>query len=168
MPAIRIVLLCLMIKNVCVGIFTDIGKACEQVIYHFKQCNAVFLEANYDEGMLSAGSYPFFLKRRISGGKGHLSNTEALELFCTHRSEKLSHLILSHLSKNNNDPQLVEQIFMRYADKIKIVVASRYNETEVFYIANSPEKAKEIYYLKEAVQLKYVLISPNFKHRMFK
>ena len=139
--------------DTCIGIFTDIGKACEQVIYHFKQCHAVFLEANYDDAMLAAGNYPFFLKRRISGGKGHLSNTEALELFCTHRSEKLSHLILSHLSKNNNDPQLVEQIFMRYADKIKIVVASRYSETEVFHITHSPVKAKEIFYLKEAVQL---------------
>ena len=49
MPAIRIVLLYHDDENVCVGIFTDIGKACEQVIYHFKQCNAVFLEANYDD-----------------------------------------------------------------------------------------------------------------------
>ena len=73
-------------NDVCVGVFTDVGKACEQVIYHFKRCNAVFLEANYDNEMLQSGNYPYFLKRRISGGNGHLSNIEALELFaCTGR-----------------------------------------------------------------------------------
>lgn len=124
-------------NNIRVGVFTDIGIACEEVVYHFKQCHAVFLEANYDETMLTTGSYPFHLKKRISGGNGHLSNTQALQLFITHRSSFLSHLILSHLSKNNNDPQLVEALFKTYAGTTEIVVASRYEETKVFEISNS-------------------------------
>jgi len=139
--------------GVCIGIFTDIGKACEQVVYHFRQCNAVFLEANYDEEMLAAGSYPFHLKRRISGGNGHLSNAAALELFCAHRHNRLTHLILSHLSKNNNRPELVEQVFMQHAGQTKIIVASRYHETEVYHIHQTAVTTEQIIYQHNAVQL---------------
>ncbi len=121
-------------EGVCIGVFTDIGKACEQVVYHFKQCNAIFLESNYDEAMLATGNYPYFLKRRITGDNGHLSNTDALKLFCTHKTEKLTHLILSHLSKNNNSPEVVEHTFMPHAGATKIVVASRFCETELYTI----------------------------------
>ncbi len=140
--------------DVCIGIFTDIGKVCEQVIYHFKQCNAVFLETNYDEEMLAAGSYPYFLKRRISGGNGHLSNTDALELFCKHKSSRLTHLILSHLSKNNNKPELVEKIFMQYCGETKIIIAGRYAETQVFHIQQTPAPVtKNFFYVHDVVQL---------------
>lgn len=141
-------------NDVCIGIFTDIGKACQQVIYHFRQCNAAFLEANYDAEMLAAGRYPIFLKRRISSGNGHLSNTAALELFCSHRSGRLTHLILSHLSANNNCPELVEKIFNQHASETKIIVASRYHETEVYCIQPSQlTDAEKIYYTQTAVQL---------------
>jgi phosphoribosyl 1,2-cyclic phosphodiesterase len=117
-----------------VGIFTDIGIACEQVIYHFKQCNAAFLEANYDEQMLAEGRYPYYLKKRISSDKGHLSNTAALHLFTAHKPSCMSHLILSHLSKNNNCPELVQQLFNQDAGTTEIIVASRYEETRVYKI----------------------------------
>ena len=119
---------------VTVGIFTDIGRCCETVIHHFKQCNAAFLEANFDMGMLINGSYPHHLKKRISGGNGHLSNTDALNLFNTHRPSFMSHLVLSHLSKNNNNPGLVEQLFNQYAGTTKIIIASRYEETKVYEV----------------------------------
>ena len=121
--------------EVNIGVFTDIGAACEQVIAHFKLCHAAFLEANYDETMLDGGRYPYFLKNRIKGGKGHLSNAQALQLFINHRPAHLSHLLLSHLSKDNNDPALVHQLFSRHAGGVQIVVASRYEETPVFYVA---------------------------------
>ncbi len=128
-----------------VGVFTDIGNSCEHVVSHFKQCHAVFLESNYCEDMLAKGSYPFYLKKRISGGNGHLSNKQALELFTQHRTKWLSHLILSHLSKNNNNPELVEQLFTKQAAGTKIIIASRYHETEVYCIeqdmrSNAPAK----------------------------
>jgi phosphoribosyl 1,2-cyclic phosphodiesterase len=121
-------------EKVAVGIFTDIGKACKNVIHYFKQCHAAFLEANYDEEMLQRGNYPFHLKKRISGGMGHLSNHEALDIFIHHRPPFMSHLLLSHLSKNNNSPELVQKIFDAHADSVQIIVASRYNETSVFRI----------------------------------
>jgi phosphoribosyl 1,2-cyclic phosphodiesterase len=121
-------------NDVNIGIFTDIGLPCIQVKKYFGQCHAAFLEANYCADMLSKGSYPAFLKQRISGNDGHLSNTQALELFCTHRGPQLSQLILSHLSKNNNSPELVEKIFAEEAGNIHITVASRYAATPVFCI----------------------------------
>ncbi|MEA3425462.1 MAG: MBL fold metallo-hydrolase [Bacteroidota bacterium] len=121
-------------REVNVGIFTDLGFACEQLIHHFKQCHAAFLEANYDVNMLEKGNYPYHLKKRISGGQGHLSNEQALQLFLQHRPAHMSHLVLAHLSKNNNHPKLVEDLFQQHAGNTRIVVASRYQETEVYHI----------------------------------
>ncbi len=117
-----------------VGVFTDIGAACEQLTFHFKQCHAAFLEANYDDELLQKSAYPYFLKKRISGGRGHLSNQQALELFTTHKPAFMSHLLLSHLSKDNNCPQLVANLFTQHAKGTEIIVASRYEETKVYTI----------------------------------
>jgi phosphoribosyl 1,2-cyclic phosphodiesterase len=127
-------------NNVHVGVFTDIGIPCENVIHHFKQCHAAFLETNYDEKMLEEGSYPYHLKQRIRSDKGHLSNRQALELFLAHRPANMSHLVLSHLSENNNCPGVVEQLFIPHAKKTKIVVASRYEESGVYKISGAIER----------------------------
>jgi phosphoribosyl 1,2-cyclic phosphodiesterase len=120
--------------DINIGVLTDIGNACQHVINYFKRCHAVFLEANYCEDMLANGSYPEFLKKRISGDNGHLSNAQALDLFVKHKGKQLTHLILSHLSKNNNSMKMVETIFSEKAGNIKVIVASRYKETAVFCI----------------------------------
>ncbi|WP_224999040.1 MBL fold metallo-hydrolase [Cesiribacter sp. SM1] len=117
-----------------VGIFTDIGAPCENLIHHFRQCHAAFLEANYDDAMLDQGHYPYFLKNRIRGGHGHLSNKQALALFTAYKPHYMSHLLLSHLSKDNNCPQLVKEIFTEHAGDTEIVVASRFEETPVFTV----------------------------------
>lgn len=121
-------------NNICVGVFTDIGRPCKQLIKYFKQCHAAFLEANYDEEMLDKGNYPIYLKNRIRGGMGHLSNRQALDLFEEHKSAFMSHLLLSHLSKNNNSPELVHDLFNARAKNVNVIVASRYEETEVYDI----------------------------------
>lgn len=118
-----------------IGVFTDIGIPCDQLTSHFRQCHAAFLETNYDETMLEQGRYPYFLKNRIRGGKGHLSNTQALELFKAHRPPFMSHLLLSHLSKDNNSPELVQEMFTQHANGTEIVVASRFAETPVYRVS---------------------------------
>ncbi|MCX6305798.1 MAG: MBL fold metallo-hydrolase [Bacteroidetes bacterium] len=123
-------------NGVTVGIFTDIGIVCEHVAQHLSQCHAAFLEANYDEQMLENGGYPYYLKQRIRGMEGHLSNTQALDLFTTHRPQHMQLLVLSHLSAENNHPGLVHELFSRHANGIKIAVASRHVETEVFCVVN--------------------------------
>jgi phosphoribosyl 1,2-cyclic phosphodiesterase len=121
-------------NGITAGVFTDIGITCEHVTRHLSHCHAAFLESNYDEKMLEEGSYPNYLKKRIRGDYGHLSNRQALELFTNFRSPFMSLLILSHLSAHNNSPQLVEELFTRHAYGIRIVVASRYQESELFTI----------------------------------
>jgi phosphoribosyl 1,2-cyclic phosphodiesterase len=117
-----------------VGVFTDIGHVCDNVIFHFKQCHAAFLEANYDDEMLENGPYPFHLKNRIRGDKGHLSNLQALELFTNHRHEALSHLLLSHLSKENNNPEMAQSLFQKNTVNTEIFIASRHEPTPVLFI----------------------------------
>lgn len=124
--------------TVKVGVFTDLGVACDNVIHHFTQCHAAFLEANYDDDMLERGPYPLHLKNRIRGDKGHLSNMQALELFKEHKPSFMSHLFLSHISKENNSPALVEGLFKSEAGDTNIVIASRYRETKVFRIHEQP------------------------------
>jgi len=129
---------------VTIGVFTDIGTPCQQLTHYFKQCHAAFLEANYDDELLDNGGYPYFLKKRITGGLGHLSNKQALELFVTHKPPYLSHLILSHLSKNNNCPELVGNLFRQHANGVHIAVASRDMETVLYEIvgANQQESGR--------------------------
>jgi len=121
-------------STVHVGVITDIGYACKHVIKHFKLCDAVFLESNYCEQMLENGSYPLHLKKRISSKKGHLSNDQALALFLKHKPENLQLLILSHLSQNNNRPEIVNKLFTQHAGGVRVIVASRHKETELFNI----------------------------------
>lgn len=123
--------------NVSVGIFTDIGFACEHVTKHFSQCHAAFLETNYDEDLLANGGYSMFLKDRIRGGKGHLSNKQALELFVRHKPSFMSHLFLSHLSEENNCPSIVEELFARVGGKTEVIVTSRHRETDIYQIQNT-------------------------------
>lgn len=120
--------------SVRVGVFTDIGAPCEHVVRHFGQCHAAFLEANYDEEMLQRGRYPVHLKNRIRGNHGHLSNDQALELFLNHRPPHMSHLFLSHLSRDNNSPKLVRNVFEQIAGHTKIVIASRDRESKLYHI----------------------------------
>lgn len=121
-------------SGITVGVFTDIGTVCEHLIHHFSQCHAAFLEANYDEAMLEEGRYPYFLKRRIRGGKGHLSNLQALELFNSYRAPFLELLVLSHLSQQNNHPQIVTDLFSPHANGTRVAIASRFGESEVFSV----------------------------------
>jgi phosphoribosyl 1,2-cyclic phosphodiesterase len=124
-------------SGVNVGVITDIGFACKQVIKYFSQCQAVFLESNYCEEMLRNGNYPYHLQQRISGDEGHLSNAQALDLFRNYKSDNLQLLILSHLSKNNNKPELVADLFAPHAGETDVIIASRYEASPVFCVAGS-------------------------------
>lgn len=130
-------------QETCVGVMTDIGSNCNNVITYFKQCHAVFLEANYDHSMLMNGHYPAYLKTRISSDKGHLSNDQALELFTKHRASFLSHVFLSHLSKENNDPHTAAAVFEPHRGDTEVLVASRYYETPVFHITVAADQTSK-------------------------
>ncbi|HEY4337527.1 MAG TPA: MBL fold metallo-hydrolase [Puia sp.] len=120
--------------TVRIGVFTDLGVVCDNLIAHFTQCHAAFLETNYDEEMLEKGRYPWSLKQRIRGGQGHLSNRQAVELFAAYRPPFMSHLLLAHLSQDNNRPELAQALFEEQSRGTAITVASRHGESEVYLI----------------------------------
>lgn len=138
-------------NNINVGVFTDTGRMCQDLVRNFNQCHAAFLESNYDEVMLETGGYPQYLKDRIRKGFGHLSNKEALQLFLNHRPPFMSHLILSHLSANNNKPEIVADLFNRVAGKTAIIIASRKKETLLYQIdgAQSVQNKKPLTPIQE-------------------
>ena len=138
-------------NEITVGVFTDIGKPCDNLISYFKQCNAAFLEANYDDDMMANGRYPSFLKERISGGVGHLSNAQALDLFVKHKPSFMSHLLLAHLSKENNDVDLVQQMFEVVDENVCVKVASRYEEMELINLTDEEPNQKMVQYKKRKI-----------------
>jgi len=140
-------------ESVNVGIFTDIGISCENVIGHFERCHAAFLEANYDEDMLETGSYPLPLKNRIRDGKGHLSNMQALQLFLNHKPVFMTHLFLSHVSQHNNSPKIVKELFSKIAGHTEVIIASRKKETPLYHIRNLPGHAFKTWGLAQEQQL---------------
>jgi len=123
-------------KGIKIGVITDIGMACENVACFFGQCQGVFLEANYDDVLLENGNYPVYLKNRVKSDVGHLSNAQAYELFQNHRSSTLQHLVLSHISKDNNTPRHAISLFEHDdCTRINIIVASRYEPTPLLKIS---------------------------------
>jgi len=89
-----------------VGIATDMGKYSGYTIEHLEHLDALLLEANHDVNMLQVGSYPYYLKRRILGDRGHLSNENAGRLLSRLLHERLKAVFLGHLSLENNYDKL--------------------------------------------------------------
>lgn len=87
-----------------IGIATDLGVATNLVKTHLQQSNLLYLESNHDPRMLINGSYPWHLKQRIKSRTGHLSNQEARDLVAEMRHQDLGHVVLAHLSEENNCP----------------------------------------------------------------
>lgn len=89
-----------------VAVATDLGIYDEYTVEKLQNLDAVLLEANHDIHMLEVGSYPYYLKRRVMGDKGHLSNELSGRLLCDILHDNLKHIVLGHLSKENNYAKL--------------------------------------------------------------
>ena len=85
-----------------VGIATDMGVYDDYIVENLKGLDALLLEANHDVNMLQVGKYPYYLKRRILGDKGHLSNETAGQLLCQLLHDNMKQILLGHLSRENN------------------------------------------------------------------
>jgi phosphoribosyl 1,2-cyclic phosphodiesterase len=120
--------------GVNVGVMTDIGAACDNVTQHIGACQAIFLESNYDEEMLWSGNYPWHLKNRVASDVGHLSNKQAVELLEHYGSDDLEVVFLSHLSADNNLPELALNAFNGMQKKFNVKLTNRYAPAEVFQL----------------------------------
>jgi len=112
--------------KVQLGILTDLGHFTPHVVSSYSKCDALLLECNYDDDMLLDGPYPRFLKDRVSGMFGHLSNRQAADLLLALDLSRLKTLMIGHISAKNNDVSLIkaaieplcgEDIVLSFADQ---------------------------------------------------
>jgi len=112
--------------KVQLGILTDLGHFTPHVVSSYSKCDALLLECNYDDDMLLDGPYPRFLKDRVSGMYGHLSNRQAADLLLALDLSRLKTLVIGHISAKNNDVSLIkaaieplcgEDIVLSFADQ---------------------------------------------------
>ena len=115
---------------------TDLGCFDDYTVDNLSELDALLLEANHDLRMLQSGPYPYSLKRRIWGEKGHLSNEDSGRLLSKVATKKLKTVILGHLSNENNYPDLAFEVVRQMynmsdnqADNIKLIVANRHECT---------------------------------------
>lgn len=120
------------------SIATDIGHMTSEVVQNLTNSSFILLESNYDSNVLKCSSYPYLLKQRISGPNGHLSNDDAGKTISYLVNHGLNTVMLGHLSKENNFPELayktvIEQLIENhiYNDSFKLTVADRYNVSPI-------------------------------------
>jgi len=89
-----------------VGIATDLGKYDDYIVSKLEESEVLLIEANHDVNMLMVGKYPYYLKQRILGDRGHLSNDTSADLISKLIHPRLQSIILAHLSKENNYAEL--------------------------------------------------------------
>lgn len=115
-------------------LITDIGCITDKIREYACKANHLVIEANYDEYMLQAGRYPYYLKQRIGNGMGHLSNRLSAEFIASIYNEQMQNIWLCHLSQDNNHPELayktVEEVLMQrgvaVGKNVKLEALSRY------------------------------------------
>lgn len=88
------------------GVITDLGFYDDYIVSNLQSMDAVLVEANHDINMLQVGSYPYYLKQRILGNKGHLSNENSGRLLAELLNNNMKGVLLGHLSKENNYAKL--------------------------------------------------------------
>lgn len=125
-----------------ISVVTDLGCYDSYIKEKLKDSNILFIESNHDIEMLKKGSYPLYLKKRILGDKGHLSNEMSGRLITEVLSSNLQYVLLGHLSEENNHPRLAHQsVFAKLAEcntvsisDIKLIVSAREENTEMITI----------------------------------
>lgn len=109
------------------GVLTDLGHVTPHVLAHLAGCHALMLEANHDPDLLAQSTYPDFLKRRVAGAQGHLSNQQATAALGQLNHPRLNTVAAAHLSEHNNRPALVRALFAQELNcaETDVLVSSR-------------------------------------------
>ncbi|MCK9208394.1 MAG: MBL fold metallo-hydrolase [Salinivirgaceae bacterium] len=123
------------IDGLHVAVLTDLGKACQTVKEQLSMCHAAFLECNYDASLLQTGSYPAYLKKRVSSDFGHLSNHQAFELVRSLTDSPLNTLFLSHISAENNRVELAMDMFKPIEKTHRVEPTSRFGASKVIELS---------------------------------
>ena len=120
--------------GVRIGFATDLGRVPRLLLDRFVNLDVVLFESNYDRTMQIRSDRPAYLKRRIMGGAGHLSNEQSFEAVrrIAARS-KLSHIVLLHLSRQCNDPAIISHHYAQHARLRLILFFSRRSWLSIFF-----------------------------------
>lgn len=129
-------------NNKKISIATDVGHITPEIINNLEKSCFLMLESNYDSNILKCSPYPYHLKERISGPYGHLSNTVAGQTISHLLNSGLKSVMLGHLSKENNFPELAYKTVMEELlynknfneNDINLTVATRFNPTPIINI----------------------------------
>jgi phosphoribosyl 1,2-cyclic phosphodiesterase len=117
------------------GIMTDLGHVFRDLSRLIASCDAVLLESNYDPAMLANGPYPRFLKERIKGPRGHISNREAAELLAGAAESRLRWACIGHLSEENNSPDVAMRTHREvHGCAFEVRVAGRHAASDVMRV----------------------------------
>jgi phosphoribosyl 1,2-cyclic phosphodiesterase len=122
--------------GVKIGLVTDLGYIPDSIKFHLRGTNLLILESNHDLEMLKVGPYPWAVKQRVMGRKGHLSNDVVFEFIRGEMDTSTSLLVLGHISEHNNHPELVrlsaQQALAGRELFTRLVIAEPRRQTEVF------------------------------------
>ena len=124
------------------SIATDIGHINEEVMKHLTNSCFLLLEANYEPEVLNCSAYPYLLKQRIKGPNGHLSNLDAGKAISYLADHGLENVMLGHLSKENNFPELayktvVEELIEHHLaeNSLHISIANRFEVSPIIDVS---------------------------------
>lgn len=102
--------------NSRLGVLTDVGQSTPHLIASLTGCDALVLECNYDPEMLANSTYPYFLRQRIGGSHGHLSNDTTTTILAELDKSRLKTIVGAHLSQQNNTPELARDALRKAID----------------------------------------------------
>lgn len=126
-------------KDVKLAVATDMGHVTKNVIENIRFCDGLVLESNHDEVMVKNGPYPAMLKERLLGKHGHLCNETSAKLLACVMNDKLKNVFLSHISKENNTPDLayvtvastLEEFGIKVQRDVNLHISEDYGITEI-------------------------------------
>jgi phosphoribosyl 1,2-cyclic phosphodiesterase len=124
--------------NQKLAIATDLGFATKLLLEKIKEVTTLVLESNHDEVTLLTGPYPWELKQRVKSSRGHLSNKQAVAVVSQIIHNRLSNLVLAHLSEKNNTPELALKEMSDYLSaiksEVKLFLADQYKPTPIIKV----------------------------------
>ncbi|MDX2465566.1 MAG: MBL fold metallo-hydrolase [Porticoccus sp.] len=108
-------------EGLTLGVLTDLGSITPHVLENYRQCDGLLVESNHDVDMLADGSYPPSLKHRVGGAWGHLNNQQTLHLLQNIDLEQLQHLVIGHISQQNNSLDLVKDVISAIEGQLPVI-----------------------------------------------
>lgn len=126
-------------NNKKVSVITDAGHACRNIIEAVSTSDFLCMESNYDDKMLNEGPYPWPTKKWIKSDTGHLSNIQSAACVLEHANKKLKHLMLCHISENNNTQKIAFNTHYKFLKersdlKPKLTLSLKTSPTELFKV----------------------------------